>query len=125
MFDKEIVGEILLQIYDATKKVLSRFEPIVSPEDFYSSPAGMVKLDAICMQIIAIGESVKKIDKITNGTLLKNYPEIDWKGVMGMRDIISHHYFDIDAEEIFFTCKYQFNPLSETVKKMIDDLLMK
>ncbi len=41
------------------------------------------------MQLIAIGESLKHIDKLTNNTLLKNYPEIDWKAVKGMRDIIT------------------------------------
>jgi len=37
----------------------------------------MEKLDAICMQLIAIGESLKDIDKITGGSLLTAYPEIN------------------------------------------------
>ena len=74
------------------------------------------------MLLIAIGESLKNIDKITNQTLLKQYPEIDWKGAKGMRDIISHHYFDIDAEEIFFVCKKHIPSLSKTIAKMISDL---
>ena len=32
------------------------------------------------MQLIAIGESLKNIDKITNKELLEKYPQIDWKG---------------------------------------------
>ena len=44
------------------------------------------------MQLIAVGESLKNLDKITSKKVLSNYPEIDWKKVMGMRDIISHHY---------------------------------
>jgi uncharacterized protein with HEPN domain len=82
----------------------------------------MEKLDAICMQIITIGESLKNIDKITQYELLPQYPEIDWKGVKGMREIISHHYFDIDAEEIYYACKHQIRPLSNMIKKIIDDL---
>ncbi len=81
----------------------------------------MEKLDAICMLLIAIGESLKKIDKITNQTLLVQYPEIDWKGVKGMRDIISHHYFDIDAEEIYWVCDNQISVLAKTIKKIITD----
>jgi len=53
------------------------------------------------MLFIAIGESLKNIDKITQGRLLSDYPEIDWVGVKGFRDIIAHHYFDIDAEQVF------------------------
>jgi len=37
----------------------------------------MEKLDSICMLLIAIGESLKNIDKITKKSLLKQYPEID------------------------------------------------
>lgn len=122
MYDKELVHDILNQILDATQKVITRFTPIQTVEDFTNSPEGMEKLDSICMQLIAIGESLKTIDKITNKTLLTKYPEIDWKGAKGLRDIITHQYFDIDAEEIFLICKKHISPLAETIKKIINDL---
>ena len=122
MYDKELVRDILNQILDATQKVISRSAPIKTVDDFTDSPEGMEKLDSICMQLIAIGESLKNIDKITDKTLLNKYPEIDWKGVKGLRDIITHHYFDIDAEEILWVCKMHLFPLSETIKKIIADL---
>lgn len=71
------------------------------------------------MLLIVIGESVKRIDKVTNKELLSFYTEIDWKGVMGMRDIIAHHYFDIDASIVFDVIK---NNLPE-VKVVIDKML--
>jgi len=122
MYDKELVQDILNQILDATHKVITRFKPIETVEDFTSSPERMEKLDSICMQLMAIGESLKNFDKITNKTLLTRYPEIDWKGAKGLRDIITHQYFDIDAEEIFLVCKNHIPPLSETIKKIIIDL---
>lgn len=121
MYDREMVQDILQQLLEAANKILTRFEPITSVDDFTNTIEGMEKLDAICMQIIAIGESLKKIDKITNGELLSQYPQIDWKGAKGMRDIISHHYFDIDAEEIFWVCEHQLKPLSDAVKNMIEE----
>lgn len=90
MFDKELVLDILNQILNATQKVITRFTPIETAEDFTNSPEGMEKLDSICMQLMAIGESLKNFDKITNKTLLTRYPEIDWKGAKGLRDIITH-----------------------------------
>ena len=74
------------------------------------------------MVIIAIGESLKNIDKITKKKLLSQYPEIDWKGAKGMRDIISHHYFDVDAEEIFWVCENNMKPLAKTLEKIISEL---
>lgn len=52
----------------------------------------MERLESTCMLLIAIGEGVKGVDKLTDKKLLSFYPEMDWKGVMGMRDIIAHHY---------------------------------
>jgi uncharacterized protein with HEPN domain len=122
MYDNELVKDILHQILDASKKVSQRFEKISCISDFTDSPEGLEKLDSICMLLIAIGESLKNIDKITKNTLLNQYPEVDWKGAKGLRDIITHHYFDIDAEEIFLVCEKNMPVFSETIEKMIIDL---
>lgn len=47
---------------------------------------------------------------------------MDWKGAKGMRDIISQHYFDLDAEVVFSICKDRIPGLIETVMKMKDSL---
>ncbi len=67
MSDTALVREILRQIHGAAQTILRRFEPISSPANVVESEAGLEKLDAICMQLIAIGESVKNLDKITRG----------------------------------------------------------
>ena len=82
----------------------------------------MEKLDSICMPLIAIGESLKKLDKITEGELFKKYPDIEWKKAIGMRNIISHQYFDIDAEAVFQVCYIEIPRLSKTIEKMIKDI---
>lgn len=123
MFDKNLVLSIFQQIDEALEKIRSRSEQIHSPDDFTNSQAGMEKLDGICMLFIAIGEALKNIDKITGSSLLLQYSGTDWKGAMGFRDIIAHHYFDIDAEEVFWICTHELAPLSITIKKMIEDLL--
>ena len=60
MFDREFVLEILEQILEASQRVLKRFEPIRSVEDFTNSESGMEKLDAICM---AIGRNRREPEK--------------------------------------------------------------
>lgn len=84
--------------------------------------SGVERLESICMLLIAIGESVKRIDKITNKELLTHYPEIDWKGVMGMRDIIAHHYFDIDAVIVFDVMKNNLPAVKTVIDRMLLDI---
>ena len=100
-YDKDLALEILYQILRSAQTILKRFEPIQYADDFVKSEAGLEKLDAICMQLIAIGEGLKNVDKKTDNSLLNQYPDVNWKGAKAMRDIISHHYFEIDAEIIF------------------------
>lgn len=122
MFDKELALEILEQIAKAIHRIQGRFEAIHSSDDFTNSEAGVERLDAICMQLIAVGESLKNLDRITENSLLPKYPGIDWKRIKGMRDIISHHYFDVDAALIYDVCANHIGRLDETVQKMIKDL---
>jgi len=122
MYDKELVLEIMGQIYQATKTILKRFELVKSTDDFNSSPEGMEKLDSICMLLIAIGEALKNLDKATNKSLLPMYTQVDWKKAKGMRDIISHHYFETDAEVIYDVCKNHIPELAQTINKMIREL---
>ena len=121
-YDKELVKEILSQILSALDTIIYRFTPVKKTSDFTDSPAGMEKLDAICMQLIAIGEALKNIDKITDGKLLAEYQGVNWKGAKAMRDIISHHYFEIDAEIIFDVCEDKIPLLRRTVMKMLSNL---
>jgi uncharacterized protein with HEPN domain len=93
MYNRELVLTILSQILEASERIERRFLNVKSPDDFLKSDDGIDRLDAICMMLIAIGESLKYLDKISGGELLEYYPEVDWKGAKGIRDIISHQSF--------------------------------
>lgn len=122
MFDRDLVVAILQQIDHAIDTIKARTCHIQSADDFTDSPAGLEKLDSVCMLFMAIGEALKKVDKVTDGKLLSQHPEIDWKGAMGFRDIIAHQYFDIDAEQVYWICAYKLEPLSIAIKEMIKSL---
>jgi len=122
MFDRSLVLTILKQISDALETVEARFADVRAVDDFTKSAVGTEKLDSICMKFMAIGEALKHVDKVTDGDLLSNYPEIDWKGVMGFRDVIAHHYFDIDAEQVFWICDQELKPLAATIRKMEEEV---
>ena len=59
MYDKSLVIEILTQIENAIKLLLQRFEVVDSVDYFTNTHKVWKKLDSICMQLIAIGESLK------------------------------------------------------------------
>ena len=83
---------------------------------------GREKPDAICMQLIALGESLKNLDKITGGRLLTQYPQADWKKAKGLRDIIPHHYFDVNAEAVYNVCESKIPLLQDVIELIIKDV---
>ena len=115
MFDHEIALYTLTQIKIALNTIMERVSVVRSPEEFLHSADGMLRLDAICMNLIALGESVKGLDKVTNGELLKIYPQVYWGGVMRMRDKIAHHYFEIDTDVVFRTLSEDI-PIRQSVE---------
>ena len=122
MRDEELIYYSLKRIAATIERILDNSKEINDSEYYLLSPAGMERLESTCMLILAIGESVKGIDKMTNKQLLVKYPQVDWKGVMGIRDIIAHHYFDIDESIVFDVVKNKLPEMLEIVYKIIDEL---
>ena len=121
-YDKELVIESFRNIIRSLEWITKRFQVIRSSDDFIKDDLGLEKLDSICMQLINIGEALKQINRLTDAKLLQTYPEVDWRKAMGMRDIITHHYFDIDAETIFVVCSEHVPVMERVIKKILDDI---
>lgn len=119
---KSLALDILYDIQSAIERLQERTEKIYDIDDFLGSSNGMILLDAVCMLLIAIGESLKNLDKVTDGKLLPTYPSIPWKQVKGMRDIISHHYFDVDPAQVLWIIKNETAPLKTAIDTFIGRL---
>ncbi len=122
MSDKQLMLlSILEDIRNSIELILERFETIETSDDFFDDSNGLERLDGISMRLIAIGEGFKNVDKLTDSKLLLLYSQINWNGVKGVRDILSHHYFQIDAETIFDICDNNLDELLSVVETMIKD----
>lgn len=63
----------------------------------------------------------KNIDKYTNKELFPKYPSINWRSVMGLRDIIAHQYFNVDADVILHVVKINIPELLTVIDRIIID----
>lgn len=97
---RELTLRILLQIKDAILDLKEWNKDIPSMDELLKSSEGMQKLAGNCMLIQTIGEGFKQVDKRTEGQLLPLRSDIPWRQVIGMRDRISHGYFEIDTDYI-------------------------
>jgi uncharacterized protein with HEPN domain len=99
-------------------EAISRIEKSTSKVSFTAFQKDLELLDASGMRCQVIGESIKKLPK----KLLKNYPEIKWKHLKEIRNIISHEYFSFNVEIMWNFIKTEIPPLKKVIIKIKKEL---
>lgn len=67
---------------------------------------------------MAAGEALERLEKLRPGLLAASFPEIDWKGAMGFRDVIAHQYFDLDAEQVLLICQEALPGVLDAIRSL-------
>ncbi len=115
----------LLHLLTPLRQALERIErkamPLLATPALLDSEEGQDRLDVICMQFLAAGEALKRLEKLHPGLLTTNYPDIDWKGAMGFRDVIAHQYFDLDSEQVLLICQEALPGLLSAIRALEAD----
>lgn len=121
MYSETRIFSLLERMEEAVLLVQGQTRNILCADDFLNSPEGMFALGGVCMQLILIGESAKALDAKNPGYLAR-YPEIPWREIMGLRNVIAHEYHHIDAEEIYKVINRDLPVLLQTLRKMKLDI---
>lgn len=84
----------LLAMKDAAEKILRYSKGFNNADDFYDDAKSF---DATLMNFLVIGETAAKISE----PVISPNPKIAWSKIKGLRNIVAHDYFGVDAEEIW------------------------
>jgi uncharacterized protein with HEPN domain len=78
--------------------------------------AGAVR-DAILYNLVVIGEAAARLSDEVRASA----PEIPWPQVVGLRNLLAHEYFRVDAEIIGEILDKQLSQLETTVEALLAD----
>ena len=85
--------EALVDILEAIKLILQYAEG----QDFDALAANVEKQDAILRRITIIGEATKRL----SSEFRLRHPDIPWKKMAGMRDVVTHDYDEVDLDDVW------------------------
>lgn len=84
----------LIAILESIEKIIEYSNEFSSPEKFFEDTKSF---DATMMNFVVIGEMV---DKLSDDFKSEKVSDINWFKIKGLRNIVAHNYFGVDAEEI-------------------------
>jgi uncharacterized protein with HEPN domain len=108
--DYEIYLKDILEAIAKIRDYTSGF----SFEDFADDPKTR---DAVVRNLEVIGEAVKKIPP----EVRLRAPEVEWKRMAGLRDVLIHEYFRIDQEIIWDLVQNRLPIFKEQVRQLLGE----
>lgn len=72
--------------------------------------------DAVTRNVEIIGEAVKRLSE----EIYQNYPDVPWQKIARTRDMLIHHYFDVDDQELWKIIEEDLPKLKISVEKIFN-----
>jgi uncharacterized protein with HEPN domain len=73
--------------------------------------------DAILRNLQVIGEASKNLPE----SLIAGHPEVDWSGLAGVRDIVTHRYFRVDWHLLWTSIHEELPVLQNQIRKLLKE----
>lgn len=65
--------------------------------------------------ITIIGEAARALPVVFR----ERHASVPWKKIVGMRSILVHHYFEVDAEALWAVVEHDLSPLEDSIRAML------
>lgn len=98
---------------------ISKIERYTKEMSYEQLIADELTLDAVVYNLQIIGEAVKNIPL----EVRDRYPQVEWRKIAGLRDIIAHAYFTIDDQIVWDIIQNKLSNLRNDIEQIISDVI--
>ena len=95
------------RIRDAIEKI----EKYISDVNYEQFASNDMMVDAVLRELAVIGEATNSLSR----DFRRNHPEIPFRDIIDMRNILIHNYTDVDIKVVWETCKKNLPELKRNV----------
>ncbi len=97
---------------------MTKIERYIEEVDFAGFTQNEMIVDAVIRNLEIIGEAARNIDE----DIRDNYPEIPWRRIIGLRNIVIHGYFGVDLENIWKIITENIPETQPAIRRVLDDI---
>lgn len=94
---------------------INKIEKYIKDLNFEEFKNNDLIVDGVIRNLEVIGEAVKQIPE----EIRVKYPNVEWKKIAGLRDILIHAYFGIDLETVWDIVKNKLPDLKDKISRML------
>ncbi|KUH32183.1 hypothetical protein APY94_10755 [Thermococcus celericrescens] len=96
-------------------EAIERIEEYLEGYDFETFVKDRKTVDAVLRNLEIIGEAAKNVPEDIRG----KYSSVPWRRVVGLRNVVVHHYFGVDLSIVWVIVSSQVGELKEEVEKIL------
>lgn len=105
----------LRDMIDALEKIRSYLSKTTEADFLKQEEA----FDAVCMQLLQLGEQVKRLEESPDRVIQNFADEVDWPALRGLRNRISHSYVSVDAKQVWQFATLELDDIEHSLKRIL------